>query len=127
MANIDPTLGQLRLIQASFDEDNFSGASTPEGKRRHVYFHLSGLVAKFAQLELAVDLGDDKASLLETDIVPDLLVFAAMLAETEDLDLGAVYKRRLEFIAGRNGTGSESAHSAIKTGTQKYDQVSGVE
>lgn len=42
-----------------------------------------------------------------------MLVFAAQLAELENVDLGELYKSRLEFVAERNGTGVESAEAAI--------------
>jgi hypothetical protein len=113
MSEFNPTLRELKATQSAFDDDNFSGADTPEGKRRHIFLHLGKLVGKFAGLEEVVDHGITDTTILRTDIIPDMLVFAAQLAELENVDLGELYKSRLEFVAERNGTGVESAEAAI--------------
>ena len=114
MTNFDPTLHELRGIQARFDEDNFSGADTPEGKRRHVYLHLGKLMGKFWGIEEQVDHGHTDTSVLDTEIIPDLLVYAAQLAELQGVDLAEVYQERLEFVAERNGTGIDSVQRVIQ-------------
>jgi hypothetical protein len=115
MAGPEITLSQLREIQATFDVDNFSGAETPEGKRRHVFLHLGKLLGKAAGVEEQADHGILDTTLLRTDVIPDLLVFAAQLAELEDTDLQQVYEDRLKWVAERNGTGSQSAIDAIRS------------
>lgn len=117
MSDFDPTLNELGRIQAAFDTDNFSGADTPEGKRRHVLLHLGKLMGKFAGVEEQTDHGNIDTSVIRSDIIPDLLVFAAQLAGLENVELADVYKSRLEFVAERNGTGQESAAKAIELGT----------
>jgi len=117
MSDFDPTLNQLDRIQAAFDVVNFSGADNLEGKRRHVLLHLGKLIGKFSGLEEQADHGNIDTSVLRTDIIPDLLVFAAQLADIEGVSLAEAYKNRLEFVAERNGTGPESAVRAIELGT----------
>lgn len=116
MTDFDPTLSQLQDIQAAFDVDNFSGANTPEGKRTHVLWHLQGLVAKLAAFELALSTGEATTDVLTEEVIPDLLVYAAMLAEIEGNELPEVYKRRLEQLEARNQTPG-SAQRAIDAGT----------
>ena len=117
MSDFDPTLSELGRIQAAFDSNNFSGADTPEGKRRHVLLHLGKLLGKFAGVEERLDHGNVDTTVVRSDIIPDLLVFAAQLAEIEQVGLAESYLKRLEFVAERNGTGQESAARAIDLGT----------
>ena len=113
MSEREISLSGLRDVQAAFDVDNFSGADTPEGKRRHVFLHLGKLLGKAAGVEEQADHGNLDTTILKTDVIPDLLVFAAQLAELEDVDLQEVFVDRLKWVAERNGTGEQSALDAI--------------
>ncbi len=115
MSEFDPKLSQLKRIQLAFDNENFSGADTSEGKRRHIYLHIGKLMGKFSEIEEQADHGHIDTSRLRTDIVPDLLVFAAQLSELEGIDMGTALKERYEFVAERNATGVDSAHRAMQT------------
>ena len=118
MSEFDPTLSQVSAIQTAFDSDNFSGADTPEGKRRHILLHLGKLIGKFSGAEEQVDHGATDTSIIRTDVIPDLVVFAAQLAELKGINLAEAYRTRLEFVAERNGTGVESASAAIERGLE---------
>ncbi len=113
MSEIDPTLTELVSIQTAFDVDNFSGADTPEGKRRHIFLHLGKLLGKFATVEEQADHGEVDALILGEEVIPDLLVYAAQLAELEDVNLAAAYHARLLYVADRNGTGVVSVDEAF--------------
>lgn len=113
MTGPEISLSQLREVQTAFDVDNFSGADTPEGKRRHVFLHLGKLLGKFATIEEQADHGNFDTTTLKTDIIPDLLVYAAQLAELEDVTLQDAYQERLIWVAERNGTGELSAKTAF--------------
>jgi len=116
MSEFDPTLNELQAIQAAFDVENFSGADTPEGKRTHVFWHLQNLAAKLAEHELALTDGDEVTGVVTEEVIPDLLVYAAMLAEIEGVKLSESYESRLEFLEVRNETPG-SAQRAIESGT----------
>lgn len=113
MPEYDPTLGQIKRVQAVFDTENFSGAETPEGKRRHIYLHLGKLLGKFSTIEEQVDHGITDTSALRTDIVPDLIVFAAQLADLEGIDMAHAYYERLGYVASRNGTAANCVQDAF--------------
>lgn len=115
MSTPEISLSNIRNVQAAFDVDNFSGADTPEGKRRHIFLHLGKLLGKAAGVEEQADHGILDTTVLRTDVIPDLLVFAAQLAELEDVDPGQAYIDRLKVVAERNGTGAESANAALNT------------
>lgn len=115
MSNPEISLSNLREIQAVFDVDNFSGADTAEGKRRHIFLHLGKLLGKAAGIEEQADHGNLDTTLFKTDVIPDLLVYAAQLAELMDVDPNQAYIDRLRAVAERNGTGIDSADAAIRS------------
>ncbi|MFA5003929.1 MAG: hypothetical protein WC498_01470 [Candidatus Saccharimonadales bacterium] len=90
MAEFDPTLSQVTDIQRAFDTENFTGADTTEGKRWHVRKHLGKLVGKYAGAVEARDHGSAYGMLTRSDVAPDLLVYAAQLADTESISLADV-------------------------------------
>jgi hypothetical protein len=93
MREFDPTLSEIVIIQRSFDIENFSGADTLDGKRTHIVLHLGKLMGKFATVEEQADHGVVDASVLMTDVAPDLLVYAAQLTEYTGGDLSLQYAR----------------------------------
>ena len=98
---------EMKSIQSEFDALYFSGGGTADEKRRHVCFHLMKLVGKVATVEERVDHGEFDFSVFEREVIPDLLVFAAQLADLFDVDLaGALADRHVE-IASRLGPSSD--------------------
>lgn len=110
----DPRLSELVTVQSTFDAENFSGADTPEGKRRHILLHLGKLIGKFAGVEEQIDHGETDTTILSEEVIPDLIVYAAQLAELEGINPTEAYQARLIQVAERNGTGIESAERAFK-------------
>lgn len=110
----DPKLSEVTRVQRAFDSENFSGADTPEGKRRHILLHIGKLVGKFSGVEEQIDHGHTDTSVLRREVVPDLIVYAAQLAELEGVDLAEAYRARLQQVAERNGNGADSAIRAFK-------------
>lgn len=110
-------LSRIQRIQAAFDaeNDNYPTANTPEGKRRHTGFHLGKLLGKVMTVEERAEHGIVDTTIIEEEVIPDLIVFAAQYAETLGVDLAEAYEGRLFDVAIRNGTGVESAERALQT------------
>ena len=104
---IDGTLREgleaLVRLQRSFDVDNFNGAAAGDvmAKRRHVGFHVTILAAKLARLEERSDHSAEADDVvLRTEVIPDLLVYAAQLADLAGVDLADAYLGRLDRLRG---------------------------
>ena len=92
------TLEELAAAQKAFDERHFTGADTPDAKRRHICFHVGILAGKLSRVEESADHGpltDEARSLIAAEAIPDLLVYAAQLAALSGVRLDDAYRDRL--------------------------------
>lgn len=113
--NLD--LSRVQRIQAAFDaeNDNYPTANTPEGKLRHTLLHLGKAAGKAMTYLEQAEHGTVDTTILEEEVMPDLIVFAGQLAAALDTELGDAYISRLYAVSVRNGTGVESAERALQT------------
>lgn len=106
------TLAMLRDVQREFDHQHFTGAPDDnlDSKRRHIAFHVSILAAKLARVEERADHGSLDLSIVREEVIPDLLVYAAQLADLTGVDLAAAHSERLEGLR-RRAVGAASHES----------------
>lgn len=112
------SLEDLRRSQHQFDVQYFSGADNENAyaKRRHISFHLGILVGKLLRVEELADHGIEDSSVVSNEVIPDLLVYAAQLANLSDTDLDEAYNRRLYGVAQRislRAQDADGSHSAV--------------
>jgi hypothetical protein len=87
-------LKELQRMQEDIDSEWFTGGTTPDEKRRHISFHLTILAAKAARLEEQADHGRLNLDILTSEVIPDLLVYAAQLSTLYGVDLAEALSRR---------------------------------
>jgi hypothetical protein len=96
-------LNDLRAYQAEFDIEHFSGTplDDPVGMRRHIMFHLAILLGKLARTEEREDHGISDLDVLRSEVIPDLLIYAAQFANLYDVDLLDASRNRLVRVRTR--------------------------
>ena len=88
---------ELQEYQAEYDRSFWKHDHSDFEKIRHVTLHLGKLLGKVSNFCEAHEHGREASSdQLQTQVVPDLLVYSLQLANTLGLDLEDQYKRRLE-------------------------------
>ena len=110
-------LSRVQRVQAVFDteNDNFLNADSPDVKRQHTGLHLGKLLGKVMTVEERAAHGELDTSIIEDEVIGDLIIFAAQYANALGKDMDEAYRQRLRNVAIRNGTGTESAQRALDT------------
>lgn len=91
-------LREVQSIQATYDKEHWAHA---EGKDTidHCERHISKLAGKLATIAEQHDHGVKvDLSVLENEIIPDLLIFAARLANNQGLDLNNSFPLRTALL-----------------------------
>lgn len=87
------TLDEVQKLQAEVDAVLWTAPADPDGKRHHIFLHLVVLAGKLARSEERAEHGLGRVAVDE--IVGDLLVYAAQLAELEKKSLSSAYRARV--------------------------------
>ncbi len=98
-ANFDTR--EIQQFQREFDEKHFQINNDFE-KIRHVLLHLmksTGKMASYCEVKEHGKEPDPKE--LIDEVLPDLLIHALQIANQFNVDLGAKYEERIEFIVKR--------------------------
>jgi hypothetical protein len=94
-------LREVQSVQSGFDSDNWSHQPGFE-TIRHSTFHLGKLVGKVSTYCEAVEHGDTPSrEILDNEVIPDLLIFAARLANDGGLDLEQLFIARTAALRER--------------------------
>jgi NTP pyrophosphatase (non-canonical NTP hydrolase) len=94
---------EMQQFQREFDEENFQINDGFE-KIRHILLHLmksTGKMASYCEVKEHGKTEPDPAELIN-EVLPDLLMHALQIANQYDVDLGAKYEERIEFIIDRS-------------------------
>lgn len=97
-------LARLCRLQRDFDATHFTATSANEleAKRAHIALHVTILAGKLARIEERLAHGVEDVSVLHEEVVPDLLVYAAQLANLYNVDLADAYLTRLASVVARD-------------------------
>lgn len=91
-------LQEVQAIQAEYDAENWvhePGAATISHSERHI----GKLMGKIATIAEQYDHGDSPdLTVLNVEIIPDLLIFAARLANDRHIDLEQAFNKRTEAL-----------------------------
>jgi hypothetical protein len=93
---------EVQQFQREFDAEHFQINEGFE-KMRHVLLHLmksTGKMAAYCEIKEHGKMEPNPKVLLD-EVLPDLLIHALQIANQYDVDLGAKYKERIEFILNR--------------------------
>jgi NTP pyrophosphatase (non-canonical NTP hydrolase) len=94
---------EMQQFQRAFDEENFQINDGFE-KTRHILLHLmksTGKMASYCEVKEHGKTEPDPSQLIN-EVLPDLLMHALQIANQYDIDLGAKYMERIEFITNRS-------------------------
>jgi hypothetical protein len=93
---------EAQQFQREFDEKHFQLNHGFE-KIRHILLHLAISTGKMASYCETKEHGKepDPQQLLD-EVLPDLLIHALQIANHYDVDLGAKYEERIQFILNRS-------------------------
>lgn len=89
------TLDDVQQLQAEVDAVIWSAPSDPEGKRHHIFLHLVVLAGKLARVAERAEHGAE-AEVRNEEIVGDLLIYAAQLAQVDKASLAQLYRARVK-------------------------------
>jgi NTP pyrophosphatase (non-canonical NTP hydrolase) len=93
------SLLELDKILQEFEQDYWVATDSKKGKTRHITLHITKLLGKLGSISEKWEHGFDKDAneeLIKTDITPDLLMYALMLARLHNFDLEESFMKRLE-------------------------------
>jgi NTP pyrophosphatase (non-canonical NTP hydrolase) len=93
----------MQQFQRAFDEKNFQINDGFE-KTRHILLHLmksTGKMASYCEIKEHGKTEPDPSQLIN-EVLPDLLIHALQIANQYEVDLGAKYMERIEFIINRS-------------------------
>lgn len=94
-------LHEAQRIQADYDKEHWSHARGFE-TTRHSTLHLGKLLGKISTYCEAIEHdGDPSPQQLHQEVIPDLLIFAARLANNEGMDLTDAFTTRTEQLRQR--------------------------
>jgi len=94
-------LGEVQVAQAAYDEKHWSHAPGAE-TICHSERHIAKLVGKIATVAEQLDHGEEPdLSVLDTQVIPDLLIFAARLANDRGIDLEEGFQKRTSELEQR--------------------------
>lgn len=94
-------LREVQDIQAAYDADFWSHQPGPE-TICHSERHIGKLMGKIATVAETYDHGETPdLSQLDDEVIPDLLIFAARLANDRNIDLEEVFTARTEALRER--------------------------
>jgi NTP pyrophosphatase (non-canonical NTP hydrolase) len=94
---MNKSLSEIDAILIDFEKDYWVAPTTRKGKTRHILLHMTKLLGKLGTVVEKWEHGleiDEKV--IAEEIVPDLLIYALMLARDENIDLEKVFIERLE-------------------------------
>jgi hypothetical protein len=94
-------LSEVQAAQAAYDADNWTHQPGPE-TICHSERHIGKLMGKIATVAEMYDHGESpNLSQLDSEVIPDLLIYAARLANDRGIDLGQAFSDRTEALKQR--------------------------
>lgn len=97
-------LSEIQTTQAAYDAKHWEHAPGAE-TIAHSERHITKLAGKTATVAEMLDHGEEPdLTQLDTEVIPDLLIYAARLANNRGIDLNEAFKKRtLELEARFSG------------------------
>ena len=95
---MNKTLKEIDQISIEFEKEYWVASSSRQGKIRHILLHMTKMLGKLGGVIEKWEHGlevDEKV--IGQEIVPDLLMYALMIAREEGVDVEKVFLERLEM------------------------------
>ena len=90
-------LMEVQRVQAEYDSDYWEINQSPTEKIRHITLHVGKLMGKLATYSEVAEHGKElPTDQIQQEVIPDLMVYAAQLANIFNLKLEDQYRARLE-------------------------------
>lgn len=102
------TIQELDTISQEYEKDLWVAPDSRKGKTRHILLHMNKLIGKLGGVveKWEHDLPVDE-SVIKTDVIPDLFIYALMLAREEGVDLEQAFLDRWEANRAKVGDWKE--------------------
>ena len=102
------TIKELDEALVEFEKDYWVAPKTRKGKTRHILLHMTKMLGKLGTVVEKWEHGHEaEEDIIAKEVVPDMFIYALMLAREEGVDLEKVFLDRLEMNKKKVGSWKE--------------------